>query len=794
MPHRQHAPRVEDLRQEALDAARGLERGESALVGVLRDLEQERSRAAQAYRAVVRSLAAALEARDGYTGEHSDAVHALSVAVARRLGLYPREVAEVEAVALLHDVGKIGIPDQILHKPGPLTAEEWVLMREHPVIGERILSPLPGLSDVATAVRHEHERWDGRGYPDGLAGEDIPLASRIVLTCDAYNALVSDRPYRKRLSDATAEAELRRCSGTQFDPRVVEALLECIREGVEEPSGDTAEDLARALTEHAEMGEEQRLERELHALISIASAVAAAHRLEDVVEVAAEEAMAAVGAASLSISRWESDRRALRTLVNVGDLGPAEERRPAEEVYRLEHDDLLRGLLERGESYVTSLDDPDIIPIERELLLSVGKHHAVAVAIQFAGEPWGELWATRRAADPEFGDRDVRFLQTVAGQIAAAVGRAELFSRMAELAFEDALTGVANRRALDERLELAVDEASASGRDLAVLLCDVDNLKELNDAHGHDVGDASLARVAATLASVVDEDADALVARVGGDEFCVLLCGRTAEDARVLGEAVLGRLAAAEGPTLTVSCGVASLGLGARRGGDLLRAADAAQYTAKRSGRNRVCVSDGHLEETWRAGRSERRAIRGRREAPALDLGALIDGALDALDGPLAERSALDRLEAVALGCAAAIDASASVVSFRADGADLIDTVFANDARTSRTSGRRFGTMGETYESSAYPATARIMDGGGSFVIDVEDAAADPAERELLAEWGMSGVVAAAAVEPGEGAWLVELYADGATQPAGAVESALRLLVAEAVRGATVSAKLRRAA
>src|SRR3712207_3934313 len=189
----------------------------------------------------------------------------------RSLGLYSREVAEVEAVALLHDAGKIGIPDQILHKPGPLTPEEWVLMREHPVIGERILRELPGLTDVATAVRHEHERWDGRGYPDGKAGEEIPPASRIVLTCDAYNALVSDRPYRKRLSDATAEAELRRCAGTQFDPRVVDALLACVAEGYEDEPGNTTEDLARALSEHADVGDEQRLERELHALIKVAS-------------------------------------------------------------------------------------------------------------------------------------------------------------------------------------------------------------------------------------------------------------------------------------------------------------------------------------------------------------------------------------------------------------------------------------------------------------------------------------------------------------------------------------------
>jgi diguanylate cyclase (GGDEF)-like protein len=794
MPGRRHVRRLEDLRQEALDAARGLERGESALVGVLRDLEQERSRAAQAYRAVVRSLAAALEARDGYTGEHSDAVHALSVAVARKLGLYPREIAEVEAVALLHDVGKIGIPDHILHKSGPLTAEEWVLMREHPVIGERILRPLPGLSDVATAVRHEHERWDGRGYPDGLSGEDIPLASRIVLTCDAYNALVSDRPYRKRLGDATAEAELRRCAGTQFDPRVVEALLACLAEGVHEEPGNSADDLARALTEHAEMGEEQRLERELHALISIASAVAAAHRLEDVVEVAGEEALAAVNAASLSISRWEADRRVMRTLVNVGELGPDEVRRPVDEVYRIDGDDRLRGLLERGEPYATSLDDPNIAPLERDVLVQFGKHHALAVPVSFAGEPWGELWATRFAHEPPFGERDVRFLHTVAGQVAAAVGRAELFSRMAELAFEDPLTGVANRRALDERLELAVDEATAAAQDLAVLLCDVDNLKELNDAHGHESGDASLVRVATTLRTAAGGDADALVARVGGDEFCVLLPGRSAEDARVLGEAVLAGLAVSDGPRLSVSCGVASLALGARRGGDLLRAADAAQYTAKRSGRSRVCVSDGDLEQTWRAGRTERRAIRGRKDASRLDVAGLLDGALEALDGPLAARPALDRLEAVALGCGAAVDATAVVVSFRAAGSRIIDTLFANDARTSHTSGRRFGTVGETYDSSAYPATDRILDVGGSFLVLTDDPAADAAERALLAEWGMSGVLAAAAAQPPDGAWLVELYADGATGPLEAAEAPLRLLAAEAIRGAVDAATLRRIA
>lgn len=133
-----------------------------------------------------------------------------AITVGSAIGLEGRALAEVEAGALLHDVGKIGIPDSILHKPGPLDDAEWALMREHPAIGERILRQLPGLAGVALAVRHEHERWDGNGYPDGLVGEEIPLTSRIVLACDAYNALVSDRPYRRKLTRADAIAELER--------------------------------------------------------------------------------------------------------------------------------------------------------------------------------------------------------------------------------------------------------------------------------------------------------------------------------------------------------------------------------------------------------------------------------------------------------------------------------------------------------------------------------------------------------------------------------------------------------
>jgi PAS domain S-box-containing protein len=187
--------------------------------------EQRAARDAEASATGVRTLLVALEARDHYTGEHSKKVVALASGVSRRLGLSKKATRDIEQVALLHDIGKVGIPDSILQKQGPLDDQEWELMRQHPIIGERIVAGTPGLASLAPAMRAEHERWDGAGYPDRLAGDQIPLASRITLACDALHAMTSDRPYRQAMTPATAQKELRRCAGSQFDPSIITALL-----------------------------------------------------------------------------------------------------------------------------------------------------------------------------------------------------------------------------------------------------------------------------------------------------------------------------------------------------------------------------------------------------------------------------------------------------------------------------------------------------------------------------------------------------------------------------------------
>jgi HD-GYP domain-containing protein (c-di-GMP phosphodiesterase class II) len=179
-----------------------------------------------AYRGTAMLLGDVIEADDEYTGAHSRDVVDLVLAVADRLGLDPRERQRAEFAALLHDVGKVKIPAEIINKPGPLDKIERALMNTHTIVGQTMLERIGGLlGDVGRIVRSCHERWDGAGYPDGLAGEAIPLEARIVCACDAWSAMTTDRPYRKALTVDAAAAELRACAGTHFDPRVVDALI-----------------------------------------------------------------------------------------------------------------------------------------------------------------------------------------------------------------------------------------------------------------------------------------------------------------------------------------------------------------------------------------------------------------------------------------------------------------------------------------------------------------------------------------------------------------------------------------
>src|SRR5215218_4899902 len=732
----------------------------------------------EAEAAAGQALLAALNARENYTAAHSEAVLELALEVAAELGVGGEDATSVGQVALLHDIGKVGVPDAILQKPGGLTGPEWDVMREHPAIGAQIVGAIGSLSHLAPAVRAEHERWDGGGYPDGLAGEAVPLASRICFVCDAWHAMTSDRPYRRALTADEARAEIERHAGTQFCPTTVAALARVLDR--EASSAEPTAEPAAPPSPLPRVRPDRPLEAELRALITVSGAVAGAHRFEDVLDTVGEQACEVLRAAGVSISRWEPDRDRMRTLLNAGALNPGEEERPAEETWGLTALD--RVLVERGESYVIALEHVALPDEERAFLEQIGRGSALAAPIRVDDGVWGVLEAYTPAGAPSFTASNVRFAEALCAQVATAIGRAELFSRLEALAYEDPLTLLPNRRALDERLEEAVARALAAARPLALLFCDLDGLKDVNDRHGHDAGDRALQAAGRALHGAAEAFPGCFTSRLGGDEFCVLMEGYGSDHARALARDAARRLAGGPLGALTFSCGVACLDDEHRRSADLFRAADAAQYAAKRVGGDKLFVAEPGIPtaalpaaESW----SRRRF----RDAGPHEREALVRFVLELLDGELSESAELARLEAVTGAFAEAYDTAHWAISRRLPGAPAVETVLGSERRDRYASGGsavRLTVPDESYALADYPLTAQALERGGGFAIAADDEDADPRERALLAQWEFTAVTAAAALAPDGTAWLVELFSDARSHAVAGALPELRLLAGEA--------------
>jgi diguanylate cyclase (GGDEF)-like protein len=226
----QSADALIDHADRALLLAKRAGKNRVAVASADVDRELAALQASEGSPGAVQALAAAIAERDSYTQEHTQEVVHLVRGVAHVLGLDSTQVERIANAAMLHDVGKLAVPHGILHKPGPLTPDEWQVMAEHPVAGERILQRVPALAALASTVRHEHEHWDGSGYPDGLAGQRIPIGSRIILACDAFHAMITDRPYRAAMAREEACETIRSGAGNVYDPEVVAALLDLLSE------------------------------------------------------------------------------------------------------------------------------------------------------------------------------------------------------------------------------------------------------------------------------------------------------------------------------------------------------------------------------------------------------------------------------------------------------------------------------------------------------------------------------------------------------------------------------------
>ena len=519
----------------------------------------------------LRALSSALSAKDYYTLGHASRVAAYMTMLGAELGWPEDRLDEVQNVAFLHDIGKIGVSDRVLLKAGPLTSEEWELMRQHPGISAEIVRPLFD-NELVAGVRHHHERFDGGGYPDGLTGEAIPLFARAMCVVDCYDAMSCRRPYRPALSYRQCLDELKRCAGTQFDPDIVAAFRRVL-ERLRRRRADVARLAARAAT-----------------LID-----PTAH---DMLRNRVDESRAEYAEMVAALRTFRDDHPPLRFITTFATCGD-------ECITVLDTGDTESDVSHCGDPWLPEDELARVLAGENVLanVLNADNFGVWVSGIAPVRDEDGAVIAAVTVDAPVLESLD-RSLQagrshTLAAMLQAAAIR---FSRAEVEAITDGLTGLYNHRYLHERLEEELARARRGGTPVSLLFLDCDEFKVYNDAYGHKAGDAALARIA-RITEACSRRID-LAARYGGEEFVLVLVNTDAAGALTIAERIRAEVAsssALSGRPLSVSVGVATWPDDADARDELLDKADWAMYAAKRAGRNQVLAfSDGLVREhTW---------------------------------------------------------------------------------------------------------------------------------------------------------------------------------------------------
>jgi diguanylate cyclase (GGDEF)-like protein/putative nucleotidyltransferase with HDIG domain len=536
--------------------------------------EQRREELEQSYLATVAALAAALDAKDRHTEAHSRETAALAKAVGHRLGLEGDALRFLEYGALLHDIGKIGVPGYILNKPGPLDDEETAVMQEHPVIGERIVASVPFLARIRPIVRAEHERWDGGGYPDRLSGERIPIEARIIHACDAFQAMASDRPYRRARPREWIMEEIRAQAGRQFDPQVARALLEVIESGEVVVAGT----VESALHEDRKMPLIHSWTQHLDAIQQLGRQLATVVSVPEICDTIGRTITTLLPYDQCRVYLLEDDGRTLRP-VYFSDTQRPEYDGVTTETLAVQVGEGITGWVaetKQGALVGDTVRHPKAMHVPGT---SETDESMLALPVIFEDNLIGIIVTAKLGLHQYTGDH-LRLMTILANQAAVSIFNARLIERLAATARTDPLTGLANRRAFE--LELEERLAAMSPEPFCVIMLDVDGLKQVNDAQGHTAGDAVLKRVASVLtANLRGVD---VVTRWGGDEFVLLMPGTDQVGAVSLARRVGGTLRNPEDPAgpISVSIGTASFPVDGVTAVALLGAADRSMYADKR--------------------------------------------------------------------------------------------------------------------------------------------------------------------------------------------------------------------
>jgi len=557
---------------------------------VERELERAR-RLEELNASIIRTLAVAINSKDAMNQGHLERVQQSALAVARELGADESQVEAIRIAALLHDIGKLAVPEHILNKPERLTEEEGRKVQSHARVGKRILEPIKFPYDVVPIVEHHHEAFDGSGYPDGQQGVEIPFGARVLAVANVYDALVSPRPYREAMSPEGAMAHIKTHAGTKFDPEVVAAFVTVAQTGrlsqiyVNLGRVRSAAPADAPASIHDDIASAQQ---ELFALYDIAQTMSTTLNVQETLGLIASKTQKVVDYSTFAVFLLDRERNEIR----------------AEFVRGLRENDLAGMTIPVGEAISGGVaangiavrsDDPGRdLEWVRPGPSGGGLRSVLATPLQREREIIGVITLYHRDKQA-FTEDHQRLLSIVARQASMAIENAREFERTKESALTDNLTGLPNARCLYMLLEQEISRGQRQQQSFSILSLDLDDFKSVNDTFGHQAGDQTLCELAAIFQHAVREYD--VVARHAGDEFFVVLPVTDREQARTIADRIQAAVAdhraryrSSTVVQLRVSIGVATFPEDAQDVPALVAAADAAMYADKRANQQRIAL------------------------------------------------------------------------------------------------------------------------------------------------------------------------------------------------------------
>jgi diguanylate cyclase (GGDEF)-like protein/putative nucleotidyltransferase with HDIG domain len=508
-------------------------------LGRIEDEQRHVREMADLHLATIEALALAIDAKDQTSQSHIRRVQLYAAAVARALGMSDNEVQGVKTAALLHDIGKLAVPEHILSKPGPLTPEEFQKIRAHPKVGADIVSSVPFPYPVAPLILSHHERWDGKGYPAGLEGEEIPLGARILSVVDYFDALMAERPYHRAMSAEAAVGLLRQEAGKGLDPTVVakfiallpvlqaeaskleQAIRKTHAEGDGPSMGRPATGLAPEPSKKNVFEDIALAHREIYALYEIAQAMGTSLGVADTMALIAAKLSNLVPFSCAALFLYDGDEDLLRCRFASGT--------DAELIQQLvvRSGEGLTGWVARNRRPLLNAR-PSADFEAAGLKATTTLQSALVCPLLFDEQFIGALSVYHIDAS-YYRDDHRRLLDRVSEQAAAVIKNSMVFEQTRDDSLTDPLTGLPNTRFLFMHLTRELARADRLKSQVSLMVMDLDDFKEINDSHGHHVGDRALCEVARVLRAAI-RPYDICV-RYAGDEFIVVLSGCSAEEA-----------------------------------------------------------------------------------------------------------------------------------------------------------------------------------------------------------------------------------------------------------------------